>query len=151
MFVKITNGVVDQFPYTVGQLRKDNPNTSFPKEVPDHILKSFGVFPVEHEIAPSFDHKTQRVETAAFPTLVSGHWVLSKTVVDKTPEQYEADKASAASSVRSERNKKIASSDWTQLADAPVDKAVWATYRQALRDIPEQAGFPWNVQWPEMP
>ena len=31
---------------------------------------------------------------------------------------------------------------------APVDKAAWAAYRQELRDITAQAGFPWNVQWP---
>lgn len=39
----------------------------------------------------------------------------------------------------------------TQVADAPVDKAAWATYRQALRDITAQQGFPWNVTWPEQP
>ena len=38
------------------------------------------------------------------------------------------------------RNAKLAASDWTQLADVPVDKAAWATYRQALRDLPAQGG-----------
>ena len=40
-------------------------------------------------------------------------------------------------SVRARRNATIAACDWTQLADAPVDDLVWATYRQALRDLPE--------------
>lgn len=53
--------------------------------------------------------------------------------------------------VRSQRNDLLAASDWTQVADAPVDKASWADYRQALRDIPQQAGFPENVIWPEQP
>jgi hypothetical protein len=53
--------------------------------------------------------------------------------------------------VRYERDEKLANSDWTQVADAPVNQAAWATYRQALRDIPLQAGFPWNVTWPESP
>jgi hypothetical protein len=53
--------------------------------------------------------------------------------------------------VRNERNSLLAASDWTQLADATVDKAAWAVYRQALRDIPEQAGFPYNVTFPVTP
>lgn len=53
--------------------------------------------------------------------------------------------------VRTKRNKLLAESDWTQVADAPVDKAAWATYRQALRDITEQDGFPLSVIYPEAP
>ena len=49
---------------------------------------------------------------------------------------------------RSKRNTLLAASDWTQVADAPVDQAAWATYRQALRDITAQAGFPENINWP---
>ena len=57
----------------------------------------------------------------------------------------------AAEEVRTERNAKLTSSDWTQIADAPVDKAAWATYRQALRDLPQQAGFPTSINWPVKP
>lgn len=53
--------------------------------------------------------------------------------------------------VRKDRNKLLSDSDWTQVADAPVDKTAWATYRQALRDITSQSGFPWTVEWPEQP
>ena len=59
--------------------------------------------------------------------------------------------AEQASAVRKSRGDKLANSDWTQVADAPVDKAVWATYRQALRDITTQSGFPWIVTWPDAP
>jgi hypothetical protein len=59
--------------------------------------------------------------------------------------------AEQASAVRQSRSEKLADSDWTQVADAPVDKAVWATYRQALRDITTQSGFPWTVTWPDAP
>jgi len=45
----------------------------------------------------------------------------------------------------------LAQSDWTQVADAPVDATVWATYRQALRDITDQAGFPNDINWPTQP
>jgi nitrogen fixation protein len=57
----------------------------------------------------------------------------------------------AAAEIRTERDAKLTESDWTQVADAPVDQAAWATYRQALRDIPDQAGFPNEVNWPTEP
>ena len=53
--------------------------------------------------------------------------------------------------VRAERNRLLTASDWTQVADAPVDQAAWAAYRQALRDIPQQEGFPEAVVWPVQP
>lgn len=53
--------------------------------------------------------------------------------------------------VREKRNVLLSSSDWTQLADSPVDKDAWALYRQALRDIPTQESFPLSVIWPEKP
>jgi hypothetical protein len=65
---------------------------------------------------------------------------------------YKAQKdAEQAKSVREERNKKLSECDWTQVADALVDKAVWATYRQELRDLTKQTGFPWEVTWPTQP
>jgi hypothetical protein len=59
--------------------------------------------------------------------------------------------AAAAAEARAKRNSLLAQSDWTQVADAPVDQAAWATYRQALRDITEQEGFPETINWPTAP
>jgi hypothetical protein len=56
-----------------------------------------------------------------------------------------------ASSVRHRRNQMLASSDWTQVADAPVEQSAWAAYRQVLRDITAQLGFPEQINWPEAP
>jgi hypothetical protein len=56
-----------------------------------------------------------------------------------------------AAQVRAQRNALLSACDWTQLADAPVDDLAWATYRQALRDIPTQSGFPLDVVWPVAP
>jgi hypothetical protein len=56
--------------------------------------------------------------------------------------------------VVAQRNALLANSDWTQLADVPLTaemKAQWATYRQALRDITDQSGFPDNINWPDKP
>ena len=53
--------------------------------------------------------------------------------------------------VREKRNNLLKNSDWTQVPDAPVDKVAWETYRQALRDITDQSGFPSDIQWPTEP
>jgi hypothetical protein len=45
----------------------------------------------------------------------------------------------------------LQASDWTQLPDVPVDTQAWATYRQALRDITDQEGYPLSITWPETP
>lgn len=56
-----------------------------------------------------------------------------------------------AEDIRKQRDTLLAKSDWTQLPDAQVNKTAWATYRQQLKDLPSQSGFPLNVQWPEPP
>jgi hypothetical protein len=53
-----------------------------------------------------------------------------------------------AAAARAQRDALLTASDWTQVADAPVDQAAWATYRQALRDVPAQVGFPESIDWP---
>jgi hypothetical protein len=65
---------------------------------------------------------------------------------------YKAQKdAEQAKAVRADRNKRLTDTDWTQLADAPVNSVAWSNYRQALRDVPSQDGFPFNVNWPAQP
>ena len=57
-----------------------------------------------------------------------------------------------AARVRQMRNGLISGTDWTQAKDIPDSVSTpWAAYRQALRDVPQQEGFPWNVTWPEQP
>jgi hypothetical protein len=53
--------------------------------------------------------------------------------------------------IRNWRNAKLAASDWTQVEDAPVNKTAWATYRQALRDLPAQAGLADEAVFPAQP
>jgi hypothetical protein len=53
--------------------------------------------------------------------------------------------------LRAERDARLAACDWTQLPDSPVDKSAWASYRQALRDIPQATAKPFEVVRPEEP
>ena len=70
----------------------------------------------------------------------------------KTAEQLETERLEQATeSARSQRDRLLTESDWTQVSDAPVDQQAWADYRQALRDVPQQSGFPTDINWPTKP
>lgn len=69
-----------------------------------------------------------------------------------TSEQRAAEALDAAwTALRTERDARLARSDWTQVSDAPVDSESWAAYRQALRDLPQNTTDPNEPQWPEEP
>ena len=150
MFVKITNGQVDQYPYTVGDLRKANPNVSFPRNIPTETLAQFGVYPVTIAPAPEFNARTHRLVTQQ-PAQVGGVWTVTKRAVAKDQAQIDNEDAQKAADVRAQRDRLLTACDWTQVSDAPVDSSAWATYRQSLRDVPSQNGFPHEVTWPEKP
>jgi hypothetical protein len=154
--VKITNGEVDQYPYTVGQLRRDNPNTSFPKTIPEDQLNSFGVYSVTVVDDPSFDQTTQYIQRASAPTLIDGVWTLSKSVVNMTAEQVAAYQDGIAAVERVTRDDLLKSDvdvinavRWNAMS--AEDQAAWTTYRQALLDVPQQEGFPFTITWPTKP
>jgi hypothetical protein len=154
MFVKITNGQVDQYPYTVGDLRRDNLNTSFPKVLPEALMADFGMFPVRYEDAPEYDPMTHRLQHSDIPVLKDGKWVLTKTAVALTAEQIADRDATKAREVRNNRSKLLADTDWIVIKAYERNEnitAEWELYRQALRDITEQQGFPHSVVWPTKP
>lgn len=82
---------------------------------------------------------------------IDGKWYTKYSVADMDADAIAAKDAEQAKSVREQRNTKLSDCDWTQLADSTVDKTAWATYRQALRDVPLQTGFPWEITWPTQP
>jgi len=73
----------------------------------------------------------------------------SKKALDEAAPQVERDLEWKA--IRAERDRLLAASDWTQVSDAPVDAVAWATYRQQLRDLPQNYILPSDVEWPEEP
>ena len=82
---------------------------------------------------------------------IEGKWYTKYSVADMDADAIAAKDTEQAKSVRTSRGEKLKDSDWTQVADAPVDQAAWATYRQALRDVTQQSGFPWTITWPTQP
>lgn len=150
MYVKTQNNEIVKYPYSVEQFRTDNPNTSFPAEVSDDLLAEHDVYPVGYQPAPAYDPATQRMVVSSQPSLIDGSWVLTKSIEDKTAEQITAYTASKESEVRTHRNTLLAETDWCALSDVTMS-ADMTSYRQALRDVPEQAGFPHSVTWPTKP
>jgi hypothetical protein len=131
----------------VADYRKIFPNVSFPASGPsDKFLSERKAVRVNQFIP--HDRATQKLVACA-PYVQDG-WAYTVKVESKTAEEIIADAASKASQVRAQRDRLLSASDWTQVADAPVDKAAWAEYRQALRDFPQSEGFP-NVDFPKNP
>ena len=141
--VKTTNGQVEQFPYTLGDLRRDNPQTSFPKRIGDAILAAYGIYHVMPEPQPEHDPLVQTVVRDAEPQQKDGQWVIGYTVENKPLDQ-------AEQAVRNQRNRLLQETDYLALSDTTLTPEM-AAYRQALRDITAQPTFPYNVNWPVKP
>ena len=149
------------------QFRDSNPSVSFPRVLTSEILNEYGYDPILEG--------PQATVTAPYETSVrdgveevNGQWftkyVVGPTFTDTTDVDGVVTTAAdneaayrqridneAAERVRIDRNKRLADSDWTQLADNTADTNAWAAYRQALRDLPSTDGFPHDVTWPTEP
>ena len=150
-YVKITNGAVDVYPYTVTQLRRDNPNVSFPSQITHKIMRRYGMYPVTTEDLPDYDPLTQKIVTATTPTDVNG-WVLTQTVVDMTDDEVAANNEEVAQENRKKRNELLAETDYFALTDVTMNAAM-TSYRQQLRDITDLDAWPnlTDVDWPVKP
>ena len=142
IYAKINGTKIEQYPYTLNDLRRENPNVSFPAEMTDEIKATYGIADVNENDKPSFDPLTEEIVEAPM-TIVDG-------VVQINYIKEAADEKEQSSRIRNQRNSHLTGSDWMALTDVTMPEK-WKTYRQALRDIPEQSGFPSNVTWPEPP
>jgi hypothetical protein len=144
-FVKTkSNGDVEQFPYTIRNLRIDNLPTTYPPEISDQMLGEIGVYRVTPNSKPTHDPLVQMINKNASPTKVGDQWVIGYTVENKPQDQAEAE-------IRNQRDRLLSETDWMALSDSPTITTEWANYRQALRDITGQAGFSYDVAWPTKP
>jgi hypothetical protein len=150
MYVLAPNQTAETFPYSIGALRRDNPNTSFPRNPSDAVLADWNVFPVVEQSPPEYNPANQNLNQLN-PTLVDGQWLQTWQVTAASAEEIAERLQSKEAEVRQQRNELLSACDWTQLPDSPADHEAWATYRQELRDVTAQEGFPWDVTWPEAP
>ena len=122
-------------------------NVSFPASGPsDAFLAENNAYKVN--LFKDHDRATQKlVPTEPY---VENGWAYTVKVEDKTAEDIAADVASKAAQVRAARDRALQASDWRVIRAAETGVALdagWATYRQALRDLPDAEGWP-NVDLP---
>jgi len=145
MYVKLTNGQPEI--YSIGQLRRDNPNTSFPKNPTDVLLVEWNIYPCTRPDLPDYDPLISKVVDGSFEQDAGGNWVWPYAV-EQLPQ------ADAERNIRAKRDRLLSDTDWVvvkAMEDGVSVSDNWKLYRQALRDITAQAGFPYSVVWPAKP
>ena len=151
------NNIVTK-PYSIKQLRDSGVTLSMTPSAAD--LAKHNVH-LAHYVSPGAVDANQKIVWGDTPTYTNGRWELTGTIVAKTAEEIAADAAAAtaaqeaadaekAAEVRAERDELIAATDWWAVQDRVMSQAE-KDYRQALRDVPAQAGFPHTVTWPTKP
>ena len=150
-----------------GEIRAMHKNTSFPKVWGENVHEAIGIDPIlltpKPESAEAYKHYTRNgAEQDA-----NGNWVQAWTEGNMFSKRTDADgvvhtkaqqetayqaklDATAAEGVRRDRDSRLAVTDFHGLTDTVMSEAM-TEYRQALRDVPEQAGFPHEVTWPDSP
>ena len=147
LYLKAINDEVEQYPYSLGQLRKDNSRTTFPKQPSLETLRNFNVFPVT-EVTPTLAEGEKLVKNWT-PTLVSGEWILLHVGIPKTEGDLESELTVKWANLREQRNKLLGETDWTASSDVTMTAEMTA-YRQALRDLPSTVDIN-NIIYPDKP
>ena len=150
---------------TVSQFKALHPQTSFPKQITPEILDMYGYDPVLNGPAAATSGPYE-ISVRDGVEEIDGQWFTKYVVGPVFTDTEEATAAEqradyeqridekAAEGARSQRNKLLSETDWvvTKAFETSTEiDASTTTYRQALRDVPEQAGFPHEVVWPELP
>ena len=156
---------------TQGEIRRSMPNTSLPRVWTADICEFLGIDPVLAAPAPAPSGEYKVVSRNGVTQDANGNWVEAyverdmfsdytdeEGVTHTKAEQEQAYTArkneEAATAVRKQRDKLLASCDWMAIKAFEAGSTLsveWATYRQALRDVTAQEGFPLNVTYPDKP
>lgn len=144
------------------EARKRNPNISLPKIWNDNIFEVLGVDPVFETPRPTPSGAYKEVVRDGVEQDSDNNWVqkwVERDMFSDNDDETKSEQEAAyqaildtkkALNVRTRRNKLLQETDWLGLSDVTMSTE-WATYRQALRDVPAQSGFPNDVTWPTEP
>lgn len=146
-YARLEAGQVAEYPVYEGDIRLRFPNVSFatPFSPPD------GYVSVREVAQPPIDYTKNLSEGT--PVNIAGAWEQIWIISDASAEQVEQRLNMQWGAVRDTRSGRLARCDWTQLSDVPLTAEQveeWRTYRQALRDVTQQAD-PFNIVWPTPP
>jgi len=151
-YIKLIDGSPSGYSYN--QLKKDNPNTSFPQTPTEELLASYDVYPLTIEGEPEYNKKNKKLVKGSVVN-TNGSWVQKWVEEDRNA-------GDVAYQVRKTRDQLLSSTDYVVLkavedsyvSGLPVEISnVWLNYRQALRDITEHVKFPYldDNDWPNKP
>ena len=157
-----------------GEIRKLHPNTSIPKVWDANVCESLGIDPVFVSPMPESTDPLKHFILQGVVQSDDGSWVENYVEVDmfsddvpnpnhdpneppevlltkaeKEAAYQENIEAEASENMRAARDRRLSLTDWHGLTDTVMSEAM-TEYRQALRDVPEQAGFPHEVTWPSI-
>ena len=131
------------------------PHTSFPKPLSTYILDLYGVDAVLEGPRPQVTSPYETVVRQGIEE-IKGKWFKKYVIGPIFNNQEEEDlyrlniDNQASEGIRNTRNSLISKSDWMGCSDVVMSDE-WRQYRQELRDITTQEGFPHNVDWPDEP
>jgi hypothetical protein len=124
--------------------------TTRPRDLTPDEATLFGVHKLQL-VTPPFHNPLTQTRTDGDALLVDGVWKQNWVIANLPAAEAAVALSTEKDRIRTLRNDLLDASDWTQINDSTADKAAWATYRQALRDIPTQNGFPFTIEWPTSP
>jgi len=151
MYLKVSGSTIT-YPYSVQNLKNENPSISFPTIITDSLLESFNIYKVEVK-SSGYDNDDSKDVTEVTPTLSGSIYIQTYTISDADTETINKRREIKWSEVRSSRDSLLSESDWTQFNDSPISGSTltdWQTYRQSLRDITNQSD-PYDITWPNRP
>lgn len=128
--------------------RAMHPNTSMPQQITEATINELGGDVVFE--GPQAQPTRYQVAFSDGVEQINGKWYTKYSVADMEAGAIAVKDAEQAKSVRATRDAKLAALDWTQGKDIPSSiSSPAALARQSLRDVPLQAGFPWEITWPD--
>jgi len=151
MYLKVSGSTIT-YPYSVQNLKNENPSISFPTIIADSLLESFNIYKVETK-SSGYDNDDTKDVTEVTPTLSGSVYVQTYNITDADEETINKRREIKWSEVRSNRDSLLSECDWTQFNDSPISGSTltdWQTYRQSLRDITNQS-TPYDITWPNRP
>jgi len=153
MFAKIKNQNIIKYPYNETDLKNDNPSTSFPLNPLENLglRESFSVVEVVDKSKPDYNNQTHKCFEKN-PELKNGNWGKVWGIKTKTSAETTQDDSNRWAEVRNQRNQKLQETDWqmTKALETGEDASDLRTYRQKLRDIPQDQTDPFSITWPEL-
>jgi hypothetical protein len=149
MYILAPNQTVEKYPYSIGELRRDNPNTSFPRTTDDALLAEWNVFPVQITEYPQVGHTKNVAEGT--PVFQGGEWIQVWNITDASADEIAQREATYRQTNKEYAEQLLQQTDWTQIADVDlVNKADFTAYRAEVRAI--ALNPPVTVaQWPTKP